>query len=117
MRLVGGDARMLGESAVSSASRGRAIDGSAEVPGALSWTSSYLRQARVIDFCCGLAAGLIAYQVRFEVVTGSKIGYLLMSLVLPFAWLLTVIFAGGYHPPIICLGTHPSPPRPPAPVF
>jgi exopolysaccharide biosynthesis polyprenyl glycosylphosphotransferase len=72
--------------------------------GVQSWTASYLRNARTIDFCCGLAAGLIAYQVRFE---GGydPLGYMAMSLGLPFVWLLTLLLGGGYDPRFIGVGT------------
>jgi exopolysaccharide biosynthesis polyprenyl glycosylphosphotransferase len=97
---------VLGQSAVSSSSpRGLAGVG---VPGVLSWTGTYLRLAVVADFACGLAAGLIAYRIRFPGVDGHQpheIGYLVMSLGLPFAWLLTVLLAGGYDPRFIGVGS------------
>jgi exopolysaccharide biosynthesis polyprenyl glycosylphosphotransferase len=67
-----------------------------------SWTSGYLRQAVAADFICGLAAGLLAYQVRFD---SSTSGYLAFSLVLPTLWVISVRLAGGYDSRFIGVGT------------
>ncbi len=95
---------MLEGSALGAASRGRDLDDSLGVPGSLAWTTSYLRRAATADFCCGLGAGLVAYQVRFEGVGHHPLGYLVMSVGLPFAWLATVLLAGGYDARFIGVG-------------
>ncbi len=95
---------MLGGSALGAVTRGRGLDDAHGVPGSLAWTSAYLRRTAIADFCCGLAAGLVAYLIRFEGVGHHPLGYLVMSLGLPFAWLLTVLFAGGYDARFIGVG-------------
>jgi exopolysaccharide biosynthesis polyprenyl glycosylphosphotransferase len=69
------------------------------------WTTNYLRQASVADVCCGLAAGLLAYQVRFEGVGERPGKYLAISLALPLVWMMTVLLAGGYDSRFIGVGT------------
>jgi exopolysaccharide biosynthesis polyprenyl glycosylphosphotransferase len=61
-----------------------------------SWMGTYLRQAGAADVICGLAAGLLAYQVRFDHGGPRSIAYLGLSLGLPIAWLIAVALAGGY---------------------
>jgi exopolysaccharide biosynthesis polyprenyl glycosylphosphotransferase len=71
----------------------------------VAWTLTYLRRAAAADFGCALAAGLLAYQVRFHGVGDSSLSYLAFSLALPIAWLVTVALAGGYDSRFIGLGT------------
>jgi exopolysaccharide biosynthesis polyprenyl glycosylphosphotransferase len=74
--------------------------------GAAEWTAGYLRRAAAADFSCGVVAGLGAYLIRFEGISHySSIGYAIMSVVLPFAWLVTIQFAGGYDSRFIGIGT------------
>ena len=94
---------MSGHSAISGAHR-RGFDMSTAVLQSASWTASYLRQAGVVDGLCGLAAGLLAFRVRFDGAAGHPVGYLLASLALPFAWLATVALAGGYDSRFIGVG-------------
>ncbi len=98
---------MLSLTAVGAArARHRFEDGTAEVAiRSASWTVIYLRQAAAADGVCGLAAGLLAYQVRFEAVGNRPAPYLAASLLLPFAWLGTVLVAGGYDSRFIGVGT------------
>jgi exopolysaccharide biosynthesis polyprenyl glycosylphosphotransferase len=70
-----------------------------------SWTSGYLRQAVAADSICGLAAGLLAFQVRFEDAPGGAVPYLLLSLLLPVLWIISVRLAGGYDSRFIGVGT------------
>ncbi len=70
-----------------------------------SWTTAYLRQAVAGDFICGLAAGLLAFQVRFDTVRYGASLYLLLSLVLPVLWIITVRLSGGYDSRFIGVGT------------
>ncbi len=65
----------------------------------------YVRMARGADYVCALAAGLLAYQVRFFDDRGHGAGaYLAISLSLPFLWLVSVALAGGYDPRFIGVG-------------
>jgi exopolysaccharide biosynthesis polyprenyl glycosylphosphotransferase len=94
---------VLGESAIEATARDRGLlDG---MPGALSWTVRYLRVARTADFCCGLAAGLTAYSIRFDGTDYSPLSYFVFSLGLPFVWLVSVQLAGGYDARFIGVGT------------
>ncbi len=70
-----------------------------------SWTNGYLRQAAAADFLCSIAAGLLAFQVRFDSDTYGAGPYLLLSLVLPVLWVISVRLAGGYDPRFIGVGT------------
>lgn len=68
------------------------------------WKTSYVRMTSIADLICGLAAGLLAYQLRFEGVRARPGWYLALSLVLPFAWVLTLLLAGGYDSRFIGVG-------------
>jgi len=70
-----------------------------------SWTNGYLRQTVAVDFICGLAAGLLAFQVRFNTVHYGDGLYLLLSLLLPVLWVITVRLSGGYDSRFIGVGT------------
>jgi exopolysaccharide biosynthesis polyprenyl glycosylphosphotransferase len=69
-----------------------------------SWTAGYLRRTVVADGCCALAAALLAFQIRFGEV-GWAGAYLLLSLVLPLLWWLSVWLAGGYDSRFIGVGS------------
>jgi exopolysaccharide biosynthesis polyprenyl glycosylphosphotransferase len=68
------------------------------------WATTYLRIASVADVICGLAAGLLAYQLRFEGIKARPGWYLALSLVLPLGWLVTLLLAGGYDSRFIGVG-------------
>jgi exopolysaccharide biosynthesis polyprenyl glycosylphosphotransferase len=70
-----------------------------------TWTSAYLRRARLADFACGLAAGLIAFKIRFAGGSHGAAPYLALSLVLPLLWLGSVALAGGYDSRFIGVGS------------
>jgi exopolysaccharide biosynthesis polyprenyl glycosylphosphotransferase len=70
-----------------------------------SWTNGYLRQAAAGDFICGLAAGLLAFQIRFQTVSDGTGLYLLFTLLLPVLWVIMVRLAGGYDSRFIGVGT------------
>jgi exopolysaccharide biosynthesis polyprenyl glycosylphosphotransferase len=70
-----------------------------------SWTNGYLRQAVAADSICGLAAGLLAFQVRFDSAPGGATPYLILSLLLPVLWVISVRLAGGYDSRFIGVGT------------
>jgi exopolysaccharide biosynthesis polyprenyl glycosylphosphotransferase len=66
-----------------------------------------MRRTRVIDCGCALAAGLLAFEVRFD---GHGHGYaaaayLALSLSLPLLWLASVALAGGYDSRFIGVGS------------
>jgi exopolysaccharide biosynthesis polyprenyl glycosylphosphotransferase len=65
---------------------------------------SYLRQAGAADAICGLAAGLLAYQVRFDSGSWRPGIYLAISLSLPVVWLIAVALAGGYDSRFVGVG-------------
>jgi len=70
-----------------------------------AWTSRYLRQAAVTDVGCALVAGLLAFEGRFGLGRSHPAGYLVISLCLPLAWVVTLALAGGYDPRFIGVGT------------
>ena len=70
-----------------------------------AWTSAYRRRAVVADFCCGLAAGLLAYEVRFDAHAYQSAVYLAFTVLLPVLWTVSVALAGGYDPRFIGVGS------------
>jgi exopolysaccharide biosynthesis polyprenyl glycosylphosphotransferase len=68
-----------------------------------AWTSGYLRQAAAADGICALAAGLLAYQVRFD--GRHPQFYVLLTAALPLCWVLVVSLAGGYDSRFIGVGS------------
>jgi exopolysaccharide biosynthesis polyprenyl glycosylphosphotransferase len=70
----------------------------------VSWMTRYLREAAVVDGLCALAAGLLAFGLRFD--RAQLHGpYLMLSLSLPVLWLLTVALCGGYDSRFIGVGS------------
>jgi exopolysaccharide biosynthesis polyprenyl glycosylphosphotransferase len=77
--------------------------GIARRPG--SWETRYLWQTFIADLGCGLAAGLLAFSVRFGGSVGGGLEiYLVISLVMPVLWAASVGIAGGYDPRFIGVG-------------
>jgi exopolysaccharide biosynthesis polyprenyl glycosylphosphotransferase len=70
-----------------------------------SWTSGYLRQVVAADAICGLGAGLLAFEIRFDDRTHGASFYLLLSLALPLLWLSAVALSGGYDSRFIGVGS------------
>jgi len=70
-----------------------------------SWTSSYLRQASAADCICALAAGLLAFQLRFDYHGHISGTYLVLSIGLPLLWVATMALAGGYDSRFIGVGS------------
>jgi exopolysaccharide biosynthesis polyprenyl glycosylphosphotransferase len=58
-----------------------------------------------VDGICSLAAGLLAFQVRFDARVTEAWAYLLLSLALPLLWLVSVWLAGGYDCRFIGVGS------------
>jgi exopolysaccharide biosynthesis polyprenyl glycosylphosphotransferase len=69
------------------------------------WMNRYVRIARLIDTLCGLAAGMLAFRVRFDDHQHGTAAYLALSLILPFLWMICVALAGGYDTRFIGVGT------------
>jgi len=69
------------------------------------WTKRYLRQVAIADACCGLAAGLLAFEVRFGGDTTGAVAYFWLALSLPLLWLAILMLAGAYDARFIGVGT------------
>jgi exopolysaccharide biosynthesis polyprenyl glycosylphosphotransferase len=76
-------------------------------PRSAGWISAYIRRAVAADGICALAAGLLAYEVRFGFENGGlrPSAYLLVSCVLPVLWCAAIAIAGGYDSRVIGLGS------------
>lgn len=72
---------------------------------AVDWAASYLLQVVVIDGCCGLVAGLLAFRVRFGTSVNSDAAYLWFSLSLPFLWVVALELSGAYDARFIGIGS------------
>jgi exopolysaccharide biosynthesis polyprenyl glycosylphosphotransferase len=70
-----------------------------------TWTSTYLRQVAIVDACCALAAGLLAYQVRFGGSGSEGVVYFWLGISLPVIWLAALVMAGAYDARFIGVGT------------
>jgi exopolysaccharide biosynthesis polyprenyl glycosylphosphotransferase len=68
------------------------------------WTATYLLQVALIDGCCGLVAGLLAFRVRFGTSVSGDAPYLWFSLALPFLWVVALELAGSYDARFIGVG-------------
>ncbi len=69
------------------------------------WTSHYRRAAAGADFVSALAAGFLAFEVRFDSRGSQPAEYLALSALLPVLWIASVALAGGYDPRFIGLGS------------
>lgn len=73
--------------------------------GSSAWENRYLWKTFAADLACGLAAGLLAFAIRFSGSAGSGLGvYLVISLFIPALWVASVGIAGGYDPRFIGVG-------------
>jgi exopolysaccharide biosynthesis polyprenyl glycosylphosphotransferase len=88
--------------AVTSASDKNSLFAGLATLGAGSWTTRYLRLAALADIGCGLLAGLLAFQIRFDGQAGE---YLALSLTLPLVWVATVALSGANDIRFIGVGT------------
>src|SRR5258708_36275859 len=68
----------------------------AGAPSVPAWTRTYLRQVVIADAGCGLAAGLLAFEVRFGANSNGAVAYFWLALSLPVLWLATLMLAGAY---------------------
>ena len=73
--------------------------------GAAPWAGNYLRQVVIADACCGLAAGLLAFEVRFGGDTSAAAGYFWLGLAMPLLWLGALALAGAYDARFFGVGT------------
>src|SRR5271169_5517982 len=69
------------------------------------WAASYLLQVALIDGCCGLVAGLLAFRVRFGTSVSGDASYLWFSLSLPFLWVVALELSGAYDARFIGIGS------------
>jgi exopolysaccharide biosynthesis polyprenyl glycosylphosphotransferase len=69
------------------------------------WTSHYRRAAAGVDFVSALAAGFLAFEVRFDTQGSQPAEYLALSALLPVLWIASVALARGYDPRFIGLGS------------
>ena len=88
--------------AVTSASAKNSLFAGLATLGAGSWTTRYLRLAALADIGCGLLAGLLAFQIRFDDQVGE---YLAVSLALPLVWVATVALSGANDIRFVGVGT------------
>jgi exopolysaccharide biosynthesis polyprenyl glycosylphosphotransferase len=68
------------------------------------WTTAYLRRLIILDACCGLAAGLLAFEARFGEDYGAS-AYFWLALGLPVLWLVALELAGAYDSRFIGVGS------------
>jgi exopolysaccharide biosynthesis polyprenyl glycosylphosphotransferase len=73
--------------------------------GVATWTNAYLRKVVIADACCGLGAGLLAFEVRFGGDTAGAAAYFWLGLALPALWLVSLALAGAYDTRFIGVGT------------
>jgi exopolysaccharide biosynthesis polyprenyl glycosylphosphotransferase len=73
--------------------------------GAVSWQSSYVRWAILIDALCALISGALAVAVRFASPHYRPAEYLAITLSLPLIWIAAVALSGGYDWRFIGVGS------------
>jgi len=76
-----------------------------KAPRQTSWVSTYLRWTVIADGVCALAAGLMAFEMRFGGGNLRPVAYLVFSCGLPLLWCAEVAVAGGYDSRIVGLGS------------
>jgi FlaA1/EpsC-like NDP-sugar epimerase len=91
---------LFGRAAVSAQRSGAAVARHDYV----SWLTGYVRATVGTDCCCALAAGLLAFNLRFASHHHASV-YLALSLSLPVIWPIIVALAGGYDPRFVGLGS------------
>jgi exopolysaccharide biosynthesis polyprenyl glycosylphosphotransferase len=75
-----------------------------QLVGARPWQATYIRKAVVVDGCCALGTGALAFWVRLYHL-GHLDFYLTCTLLLPLAWLAIVAMIDGYAPRVIGVGS------------
>ncbi len=69
-----------------------------------AWTTTHLNQVAIADAACGLAAGLIAFDVRFGSDAVGAVAYFWLALCMPALWLAALALAGAYDARFIGVG-------------
>jgi FlaA1/EpsC-like NDP-sugar epimerase len=90
-----------GSAAVSGARRAQAR----RAGGPAAWTGSYLRRTALADCLCAVAAGAVAYELRFDATSYRPATYLAFTALLPILWIGALALAGGYDPRFIGVGS------------
>jgi exopolysaccharide biosynthesis polyprenyl glycosylphosphotransferase len=90
---------------VSATTHRRSEHAGSAFPVPLTWTTTYLRVAALLDGLSALVAGLLALVVRFDPQGVIPAEYFLITVALPFLWVGSVTLAGGYDPRIIGTGS------------
>ena len=67
--------------------------------------NAYRLKAASLDFLCALAAGFLAYEIRFDRPGYLSGEYLLLSTTLPLLWTASIALAGGYDSRFIGVGS------------
>ena len=70
-----------------------------------AWTSAYKRQLLIVDGCAALAAGWLAFEVRFGSTDTQDASYVWLGLALPVLWLAALELAGGYDERFVGVGS------------
>jgi exopolysaccharide biosynthesis polyprenyl glycosylphosphotransferase len=73
-------------------------------PHDIGWVRRYLRNAFIVDLIAGVAAGLIALEVRFSTYGHLPTQYLALTAYLPLLWVAAVALARGYDARLIGVG-------------
>jgi exopolysaccharide biosynthesis polyprenyl glycosylphosphotransferase len=73
--------------------------------GVKAWTNKYLLRVTAADAGCGLAAGLLAFEVRFGSSDPRAHSYLWLALALPLLWLAALVLFGAYDKRFIGVGS------------
>ncbi len=73
--------------------------------GVATWMSTYLRRVAIADGGCALAAGLLAFDVRFGGDQTGAVAYFWLGLALPVLWLVGLGLAGAYDARFVGVGT------------
>lgn len=68
------------------------------------WEREYLRRVLAVDLASATFAGAVAYLARFVIWGGGPRFYLLMTVLLPLAWLVAVGMARGYETRFLFVG-------------
>jgi exopolysaccharide biosynthesis polyprenyl glycosylphosphotransferase len=70
-----------------------------------AWTGAYRRQLLIMDGCTALAAGWLAFEVRFGDVDAQDSAYIWLGLALPLFWVVALQLAGAYDERFIGVGS------------
>ncbi len=96
---------VTGQTAVTDRHRAERVASRLAARRSASWMSRYLHEAATADGLCALAAGLLAFGVRFDEHRRAPGLYLALSLSLPVLWMLMLMLSGGYDSRFIGVGS------------